>query len=162
MRTPHKYGAVAIAAAVLAAAGCSSHSLSITMTPNPIVVGLLDKQATIHLHAVAHGFGKVPINSVQLAAFNGSDSLIASQTEAVDRSIPASPLGYVIDRDFTVPINGAAVALSGARYITVKVLDPGGGVLAEQRINITINALKGVPLPDIFKPSASPTPSPGH
>jgi hypothetical protein len=158
MRKPHLL-AVGFLCAALAAAGCSSHSLSIQMTPNPIVVGLLDKQATIHLHAVAHGFGKVPINSVQLAAFSGSDALIASQTEAIDQNIPATPFGYVIDRDFTVPINGAAVALSGARYITVKVLDPGGGVLAEQRINISINALKGIPLPDILKPSVTPTPS---
>jgi hypothetical protein len=145
-------------AALALAAGCTSHSLSIDMTPNPIVVGLLDKQATIHLHAVAHGFGKVPISSVQLAAFNSGDSLIASQTEAIDRNIPATPTGYVLDRDFTIPINGAAVALSGARYITVRVLDPGGGVIVEKRMDIVVHALKGLPLPNIVSPTTTPSP----
>lgn len=144
------------ASLALALSGCNDHSLSLALTPNPLVVGVLDTQATIHAHAVAHGFGKVPIGSLQFAVFNAADSELASQTETVDQSIPASPLGYVVDKDFTFPINGAIVALSGMKYITVRVLGPGGDVIAEQKLNVVVHVLKDLPIGPLVKPTTTP------
>ncbi|MBC5825434.1 MAG: hypothetical protein GIX02_11525 [Candidatus Eremiobacteraeota bacterium] len=146
-------------AAALAAAACNDHSLSLTLTPNPLVVGLLDRQVTVHARAVAKGFGSVPLSSVQFAAYTGAGGLIASQSEPINRSLPASPTGFVVDKDYTIPINGAAVALSGARYIIVKVLDPGGREIAQQRLDIVVHALKDLPIPTVIHeatPSAQP------
>jgi len=112
----------------------ASGIVSLTLTPNPIIVGLMDTSATVHAHVVARGFGHIPLNSVQFAVFNGNDSLLASQTEAVDQSLPASPLGFVVDKDYTFPINGALVALSGTKYIMVKILDPSGNTLTQTNI----------------------------
>ena len=137
------------AALSTALAACNDHSLDLTLTPNPLVVGLLDRQATVHAHAVAKGFGKIPMSSVQFAVFNSADALLASQTEPVDQSLPASPFGFVVDKDYTFPINGAAVALSGTRYIMVKVLDPSGNLIAQQRLNVVVHALKGLPIPPV-------------
>jgi len=160
MRLPSPIAAAATAmtlVAALAAAGCNDHSLSMTLTPNPLIVGLTDRSATVHAHVVAKGFGHVPLTSVQFAVFNGADSLLASQTEAVDQSMPASPFGYVVDKDYTFPMNGAAVALSGTRYIMVKILDPSGNVLTSQRLNIVVHALQGLPIPQVVQ-TAAPTP----
>lgn len=157
VRSPIAAIAAAMALAAAAAAGCNDHSLSMTLTPNPLIVGLTDTSATIHAHVVAKGFGHVPLTSVQFAVFNGDDSLLASQTEAVDQSMPASPFGYVVDKDYTFPMNGAAVALSGTRYIMVKILDPSGNVLSSQRLDIVVHALKGLPIPSVLQP-ASPSP----
>jgi hypothetical protein len=155
-----------LAAACLLAAGCNDHSLSLDLQPNPLVIGLMDTQATVHAHVVAKGFGKVPISSVQFAAFSSSDAQLASQTESVDQNMPASPFGFVVNRDFTIPINGALVALSGAKYVMVKVLDPQGGLLAEKRLDIVVHALKDLRLPDALNPAApaapSPTPAPSR
>ncbi len=148
-----------IAVAALLAAGCNDHSLSLDITPNPLVIGLTDSQATVHAHAVARGFGTVPISTVQFAVFNSADSELASQTQAVDRNIPATPFGFVIDKDFSFPMNGALVALSGTKYIMIKVLDPRGGVLAQRRLDIVVHVLKGLPLPTVLQP---PQPSPSH
>lgn len=142
-----RYLAGLTAVAALALSGCNDHSLSLDLTPNPLIIGLVDTQATIHAHAVAKGFGNVPISTVQFAVFNGADSQLASQTESVDRNLPASPFGVVVDKDFTFPINGTIVALSGMKYITVKIMDPSGGVLAQRRLDIVVHALKGVPIP---------------
>ena len=151
---------LAIAAAALA--GCNSRSLSLDLTPNPLIVGLLDTQATVHAHAVAHGFAKVPIGSVQFAVFNGAESMLASQTEPVNQNIPSSPFGIAVDKDFTFPINGALVALSGTKYVIVKILDPTGNELTEKRLDIIVHALKGVSVP-VFKPAPpSPAPSPSR
>ena len=157
VRSPIAAIAAAMTLAAAAAAGCNDHSLSMTLTPNPLIVGLTDTSATVHAHVVAKGFGHVPLTSVQFAVFNGADSLLASQTEAVDQSMPASPFGYVVDKDYTFPMNGAAVALSGTRYIMVKILDPSGNVLSAQRLDIVVHALKGLPIPSVLQP-ASPTP----
>lgn len=142
----------------LLTSGCNNHSLSLSLSPNPLVIGMLDTQATVHAHAVARGFGKVPIGALQFAVYNGSDSELASQTETVDQSIPASPLGVVVDKDFTFPINGAVVALSGMKYITVRVLGPGGDVIAAQRLDIVVHPLKGV-VPNVVSPTTTPTPT---
>jgi hypothetical protein len=140
----------------LALAGCNAHSLSLDLTPNPLVVGLLDTQATVHAHAVARGFGKIPVSAIQFAVYNASDSELASQTESVDQNIPTTPLGIVIDKDFTFPINGAIVALSGMKYITVRVLGPDGGVIAERRLDVVVHALKDAPIPPVVKPTSTP------
>lgn len=145
-------------AAAICASGCNDHSLSLTLTPNPIVVGLLDTSATIHAHAVARGFGKIPVGSVEFAVFNDTDQMLASQTQQVDQSLPSSPLGFVIDKDYTFPINGAAVALSGTKYLMVKVLDGNGNVITQSRVDVVVHALKGLPLPSVLQPAASPTP----
>lgn len=151
-------GALAAAAvAAVALASCNDHSLSLDITPNPIVVGLLDRQATVHAHAVARGFGRIPFTSVQFVAFSGADQQLASQTEKVDQSIPASPLGYVVDKDFTIPINGIAVALSGTRYVTVRILDPSGNTLSEKRVDVVVHALKDLPVPSVLQ-AGTPTP----
>jgi len=145
----------------LIASGCNDHSLSLTLTPNPIVVGLLDTSETIHAHVVAKGFGKVPLTSVQFSVFNDADNMLASQTESVDQSIPASPFGIVVDKDYSFPINGAAVALSGTKYIVVKILDPSGNILTQERVDIVVHALKGLPIPSVLQPAqASPSPTP--
>jgi hypothetical protein len=141
----------------LALAGCNAHSLSLDLTPNPLVVGLLDTQATVHAHAVARGFGKIPVSSIQFAVYNGADSELASQTESVDQNIPTTPLGIVIDKDFTFPINGAIVALSGMKYITVRVLGPGGDVIAERRLDVVVHVLKDAPIPPVVKPTSTPS-----
>jgi len=146
------------ASLTLALAGCNAHSLSLDLTPNPLVVGVLDTQATVHAHAVARGFGKIPIGSLQFAVYNADDNELASQTEAVDQSIPTSPLGFVVDKDFTFPINGAIVALSGMKYITVRVLGPGGDVIAAQRLNIVVHVLKDLPIPQVVNPTTTPAP----
>jgi hypothetical protein len=148
--------ALAVTGLCLAMTACNSHSLTLSLTPDPLVVGLLDTQATIHAHAVARGFGKIPVSAIQFAVYNGSDAELASQTESVDQSIPSTPLGVVIDKDFTFPINGAIVALSGMKYVTVRVLDPGGKVITQQRLDIVVRALKGVPIPPVVKPTSTP------
>jgi hypothetical protein len=156
---PRIAAAAALAlAAALFAAGCNDHSLSLTLTPNPVIVGLVDTSATIHAHVVARGFGTVPISTVQFAVFNDTDEMLASQTQQVDANLPSSPLGYVIDKDYTFPINGAAVALSGTKYLMVKVLDPTGNVIAQSRVDVVVHALKGLPLPSVVQPAASPAP----
>jgi hypothetical protein len=155
-----KPAASAAAAVVLAlaCAGCNDHSLSLTLTPNPIVVGLIDTSETVHAHVVAKGFGKIPLTAVQFAVFNDSDNMLASQTEQVDQSIPSSPFGIVVDKDYTFPINGAAVALSGTKYIVVKILDPSGNVLTQERVDIVVHVLKDLPIPSIVQPAPSATP----
>jgi hypothetical protein len=160
MRIPKPFAAAAAALAIASAAtaGCNDHSLSLTLTPNPLVVGLVDTSATVHAHVVARGFGRVPLTSVQFAVFNAGDSLLASQTEAVDQSMPASPFGFVVDKDYTFPMNGAAVALSGTKYILVKILDPSGNVLSQQRLDIVVHALKDLPIPSVVQPTATASP----
>jgi hypothetical protein len=145
-----------IAGIALALAGCNDHSLTLDLSPNPLVVGLLDTQETIHAHAVARGFGRVPIGALQFAVYNSSDQELASQTETVNRSIPASPTGVVVDRDFTIPINGALVAMTGMKYITVRVLGPGGDVIAQRRLDVVVHALKGLPIPPVVTPTTTP------
>ncbi len=146
------------ASLALALSGCNNaHSLSLDLTPNPLVVGVLDTRATIHAHAVARGFGKVPIGSLQFAVYNAADSELASQTETVDQSIPSSPLGYVVDKDFTFPINGAIVALSGMKYITVRILGPGGDVIAQRRLDVVVHVLKDLPIPPLVTPTTTPS-----
>src|SRR5580704_4181869 len=155
-------GAVRLALALALApaiAGCNDHSLSLDLTPNPLVVGLLDTQATVHAHVVAKGFGTVPFSSVQFAVFNGDDSMLASQTEAVDATMQAAPFGGIaVNKDYTFPINGALVALSGTKYVMVKILDPSGNVLTQSRLNIDVHLLKGLSLPSVLQPAASPHP----
>ena len=158
MSKPLAAALAALALASVTAAGCNDHSLSLSLTPNPLIVGLTDTSATVHAHVVARGFGHIPLTSVQFAVFNAGDSLLASQTEAVDQSLPASPLGFVVDKDYTFPMNGAAVALSGTKYIMVKILDPSGNILSQQRLDIVVHALKGLPIPNILQPASSPTP----
>lgn len=145
--------------AAVVAAGCNDHSLSLDLTPNPLVVGLTQTQATVHAHAVARGFGRVPISAVQFAVFNAGDSQLASQTESVDRNIPATPFGFVVDKDFSFPINGALVALSGTKYVMVKILDPQGNLITQRRLDIVVHALQGLPLPPAIQP---PSPTPSH
>ena len=149
--------ALSLAAAVMAA-GCNDHSLSLTLTPNPLIVGLLDTSETVHAHVVAKGFGHIPLTSVQFAVFNSADSMLASQTEQVDQSLPASPFGFVVDKDYTFPMNGAAVALSGTKYILVKILDPSGNILSQERLDIVVHALKGAPIPNVVQPATTPSP----
>jgi hypothetical protein len=150
-------GAATLAVA-LASAGCNDHSLSLTLTPNPLIIGLLDTSATVHAHVVAKGFGTIPLTSVQFAVFNSTDDMLASQTQQVDQSMPSSPFGIVVNKDYTFPINGAAVALSGTKYIVVKILDPSGNVLSQSRVDIVVHALKDLPIPPILQPA--PTASP--
>jgi hypothetical protein len=159
MRVLPLAAAAALIGSVLAIAGCNDHSLSMTLTPNPVVVGLVDTSATIHAHVVAKGFGSIPVSTVQFGVFDANDNMLASQTQTVDRNIPASPFGFVIDKDYTFPINGAAVALSGSRYILVKIIDPSGDVLTQQRLDIVVHALKDLPIPSMLTP-ASPSPTP--
>jgi hypothetical protein len=129
------------------------------LTPNPLIVGLLDREATIHAHVVAKGFGTVPFSSVQFAVFNSDDSMLASQTEAVDATMQAAPFGGIaVNKDYTFPINGALVALSGTKYVLVKILDPSGNVLTQSRLNIDVHLLKGLSIPSILQPAASPHP----
>jgi hypothetical protein len=144
------------ASAALALASCNSHSMSLDLSPNPLVVGVLDTQATVHAHAVARGFGKIPIGALQFAVYNGADDELASQTQSVDASIPTTPLGVVVDKDFTFPINGALVALSGMKYIEVRVLGPGGDVIAARRLDVVVHALKGLPIPQVVQPTSTP------
>lgn len=152
-----------MATVALLAAGCNNHSLSLDLTPNPLIIGLTETQATVHAHAVARGFGEVPISTVQFAVFDAANSQLASQTQSVDRNIPATPFGIVVDKDFSFPINGALVALSGTKYIMVKVLDPRGSVLAERRLDVVVHALKGLSIPAVLQPGQpSPSPSPHH
>ncbi len=134
-------------------AGCNDHSLTLDLTPNPLIVGLVDTQATVHAHAVATGFGKVPITSLQFAVYNAADAELASQTEEVDKNIPASPFGITVDKDFTFPINGAVVALSGMKYVMVRVLGPSGDVIAQRRLDIVVHALKDLPIPPVLQPA---------
>ncbi|HKW45599.1 MAG TPA: hypothetical protein VJN22_08070 [Candidatus Eremiobacteraceae bacterium] len=142
-----------------ALAGCNDHSLSLDLTPNPLVVGLTDTQATVHAHVVAKGFGSIPFSSVQFAVFNGEDSMLASQTEPVDATMQAAPFGGIaVNKDYTFPINGALVALSGTKYVMVKILDPSGNVLTQSRLNIDVHLLKGLNLPSVLQPAASPHP----
>jgi hypothetical protein len=148
---------VALALA-LAATGCN-RSATLTLTPNPIVVGLFDTKVTIHAHAVAKGYGSVPFDHVQFAVYNASNELLASTKEKIDTSGATT----VMDRDYTVPINGAAVALSHTKYIEVRILDPNGNELAARRLDITIHALNGLSLPGILTPkdtTSSPAPTP--
>jgi hypothetical protein len=149
--------ALAVFSLALGVAGCNDHSLSLSLTPNPLVVGLVDTSATVHAHVVAKGFGHIPLTSVQFAVFDAADTLLASQTQAVDQSMPASPFGFVVDKNYTFPINGAAVALSGTKYIMVKILDPSGNVLSQQRLDIVVHALKDLPIPSVIQ---TETPSP--
>jgi hypothetical protein len=145
-----------IAALSVVVAGCNDHSLSLDLTPNPLVVGLLDTKATVHAHAVAKGFGKIPVSAIQFAVYNSADSELASETETVDRNIPSTPFGIVIDKDFTFPINGAIVALSGMKYIDVRVLDAAGAIIAQQRLNVVVHALKDLPVPPVVHPTKTP------
>jgi hypothetical protein len=161
MRFSRLYAAGAATLALvlaLASAGCNDHSLSLTLTPNPLVIGLIDTSATVHAHVVAKGFGKIPLTSVQFAVFNSSDQMLASQTQQVDQSMPSSPFGIVVDKDYTFPINGAAVELSGTKYILVKILDPSGNVLSQSRVDIVVHALQGLPIPSVLQPAPSPSP----
>jgi hypothetical protein len=153
-------GAAGLALAfTLALGGCNNHSLSLDLTPNPLVVGLTDTQATIHAHVVAKGFGTIPFSSVQFAVFNGDNSMLASQTEAVNASMQAEPFGgFAVNKDYTFPINGALVALTGTKYVMVKILDPSGNVLTQSRLNIDVHLLKGLNIPSVFQPAASPHP----
>jgi hypothetical protein len=158
MRSSTPWAARAAAIAMtLALAGCNDHSLSLSLTPNPLIVGLIDTSATVHARVVAKGFGKIPLTSVQFAVFNAADNLLASQTERVDQNMPSSPFGFVVNKDYTFPINGAAIALSGTKYIMVKILDPSGNVLSQQRLDIVVHALKDLPIPSVVQ-TATPTP----
>jgi hypothetical protein len=162
MHTSRPFAAAAAAIAMVlaaAAGGCNDHSLSLTLTPNPLVIGLVDTSATVHAHVVAKGFGHIPLTSVQFAVFNSSDSMLASQTQQVDQNMPASPFGFVVDKDYTFPMNGAAVALSGTKYLLVKILDPSGNVLSQTRLDIVVHALKDLPIPNVVQGAgATPTP----
>jgi hypothetical protein len=151
----NRVATAAMLALMTIAAGCQAHSLTLDLTPNPVIVGLLDRQATIHARVVARGFGRIPMSSVQFAVFNERDSLIVSDSTTVDQTIAASPLGFVVDKDYTFPINGALVVATGTRYIMVKVLDPSGNVLTQSRLNIVVHALKGLPFPQVI---TTPTP----
>jgi hypothetical protein len=148
--------ALLVVAAALAVSSCNNHSLSLDLSPNPLVVGLVDTQAIVHAHAVARGFGKVPISALQFAVYNAVDSELASQTETVNQNIAASPLGIVVDKDFSIPINGAIVALSGMKYLTVRVLGPGGDVIAQKRLDIVVHALKDLPIGPVVHPTTTP------
>jgi hypothetical protein len=145
------------ASTALALGACNSHSMTLDLSPNPLVVGVLDTQATVHAHAVARGFGKIPIGALQFAVYNAADTELASQTQTVDANIPSSPLGVVVDKDFTIPINGALVALSGMKYIEVRVLGPGGDVVAARRLDVVVHVLKGLPIPQLVQPTATPS-----
>jgi len=142
----HTLARIAILAAALAATGCQSARLDIT--PNPVVVGLFDRSATIHAHVVTHGFSTLPFDHVQFAAYDSTSRLLASSTEKIDTSGHATTM----DRDFTIPINGAAVVLSRTNYIEVRFTDPNGKVLAARQVGVVVHALKGLTLPSILSP----------
>jgi hypothetical protein len=157
MRNFAAYAAFALA---LVATGCNK-SATLTLTPNPIVVGLFDTKVTIHAHAVAKGYGSVPFDHVQFAVYNANNELLASTREKIDQSGATA----VMDRDYSVPINGAAIALSHTKYIEVRILDPSGNELAARRLDITFHALSGLPVPAILQPKdttpgSTPPPSP--
>ena len=142
-------------------AGCNPfQSVQLDLTPNPVVVGLFDTSATIHAHVVAHGIGTVPFDNVQFAVYNAANSLLLSQNEKIDASGGTTTL----DRDYTFPINGAAIALSGTKYIEVRIFDPSGKELAARRLDVTIHALKGLSVPGVLLPKdttpGSQTPAP--
>jgi hypothetical protein len=142
----------------LAATGCN-RSVTLTLTPNPIVVGLFDTHVNIHAHVDAKGYGSVPFDHVQFAVYNATNELLASTQEKIDATGGTSAM----DRDYSVPINGAAVAMSHTKYIEVRILDPNGNQLAARRLDITIHALNGLSLPGILMPkdtTQTPAPSP--
>jgi hypothetical protein len=145
----------ALAAAVaLAVTGCQSAQLDVT--PNPVIVGLFDTSATIHAHVVTKGFGQLPFDHVQFAAYDNAAKLLASSTEKID----ASGNTTTMDRDYTIPINGAAVALSHTNYIEVRFMDPNGKVLAARQVGVVVHVLKGLSLPSILQPRPLATPTP--
>lgn len=146
--------ASAALAFAFAATGCQSARLDVS--PNPIIVGLFDSSATIHTHVVAPGIGRLPFDHVQFAAYDGASKLLASSTEKIDASGNTTSM----DRDFTIPINGAALVLSHTNFIEVRFLDPSGRVLAARQVGIVIHALKGIPLPSILQPKQVPSGSP--
>lgn len=139
------------ALALAAALGCSSKSVTLDLTPNPIIVGLLDTKATIHAHVVAKGYSTVPFNDVRFSVYDSKDALLASTTEKIQ------PTGgdMVMDRDYSVPLNGALVALSGAKFLTVRIYDPQNNLIVERRLDVVVHALKGMPLPGILQPQES-------
>ena len=152
--TIRKLFAGAILFFALAATGCQGARLDVS--PNPIVVGLFDSTATIHTHVVAPGIGAIPFDHVQFAAYDSASKLLASSTEKID----ASGNTTTMDRDFTIPINGAALALSHTNFIEVRFLDPSGKILAARQVGIVIHALKGIPLPPFLQPKQVTSPSP--
>ena len=145
----------ALAAALLALALTGCRSVTLDLTPNPIVVGLFDTKATIHAHVVSRGYGSVPFDHVRFTAYDAQNNQLLSTTEAID----SSGQTMVMDRDYTVPINGAAVALSGTRYIMVRILDPSGNELAARKLDVVVHALKDFPLPRFLQPNVA-TPAP--
>jgi hypothetical protein len=144
-------------ALALAATGCN-RSATLTLTPDPIVVGLLDTKVNIHAHAVAKGYGSMPFDHVQFAVYNANNELLVSTKEKIDTSGGTS----VMDRDYTVPINGAAIALSHTKYIEVRILDPNGNEIAARRLDIVVHALNGLSLPAILMPKDTTSPSPAQ
>jgi len=152
---------VLLAVVVSGLCGCNPlQSVTLDLTPNPIIVGLFDTQATIHAHVVTHGIGTVPFDNVQFAVYNATNSLLLSKNEKIDTSGRTTTL----DRDYTFPINGAAVALSGTKYIEVRIYDPNGKELAARRLDITVHALNGLSIPSVLVPKdttpGAHTPSP--
>lgn len=150
------------AALAIAATGCNAlQSVQLDLTPNPVIIGLLDTKTTIHAHVVAHGMGSVPFDHVQFAVYNANNSLLMSTKEKIEVSGNTTTM----DRDYTIPINGAAVALSGTKYIEVRIYDPNGKELAARKLDIVIHALNGLSLPSILMPKdttpgSSPAPAP--
>jgi len=135
----------------VALAGCNPfQSVQLDITPNPLIVGLFDTKATIHAHVVTHGIGSVPFDHVQFAVYNANNSQLLSTTEKIDSSGRTTTM----DRDYTFPINGAAVALSGTKYIEVRIYDPNGKELAARRLDIVIHALSGLNLQNILGPQS--------
>ena len=153
---------------VLALAGCNPfQSAQLDITPNPLIVGIFDTKATIHAHVVTHGIGSVPFDHVQFAVYNANNSQLLSTTEKIDTSGRTTTM----DRDYTFPINGAAVALSGTKYIEVRIYDPYGKELAARRLDIVVHALSGLNLQSILgshgilgpqdvTPTIAPAPTP--
>ncbi len=136
----------------LALVGCNPfQSVQLDLTPNPLIVGLLDTHATIHAHVVTHGIGTVPFDNVQFAVYNADNSLLLSTKEKIDQSGQTTTM----DRDYTIPINGAAVALSGTKYIEVRIFDPSGKELAARKLDLVVHVLNGVSIPDILMPKGS-------
>lgn len=136
----------------LALVGCNPfQSVQLDLTPNPLIVGLLDTHATIHAHVVTHGIGTVPFDNVQFAVYNADNSLLLSTKEKIDQSGQTTTM----DRDYTIPINGAAVALSGTKYIEVRIFDPSGKELAARKLDLVVHVLNGVSVPDILMPKGS-------
>ncbi|HEV2908343.1 MAG TPA: hypothetical protein VGX02_03640 [Candidatus Eremiobacteraceae bacterium] len=154
--------AVAASALALGLTGCNPfQSVQLDLTPNPLIVGLLDTHATIHAHVVTHGLGSVPFDNVQFAVYNADNSLLLSTKEKIDQSGQTTTM----DRDYTIPINGAAVALSGTKYIEVRIFDPSGKELAARKLDLVVHVLNGMSLPDILMPKgstpgSSPAPAP--